>query len=232
MKRFYKEATVRAVSGGWQVFLDDRGIKTQGGRPQVTPTEALAAALSTEWAAQGEEIDPARFAMRDMADFAIDVVAPDRGKAIDGLLRYAETDTLCYRAEAGEPLAGRQTELWEPLLKAAEARWDVHFERIDGIIHRPQPVATLARLRAVLEPRDDFVLSALTTLASLAASLTVALAATGPDADAEKLWAAANLEEDWQAELWGQDDEAVALRNRRFTTFATAMNFARLSEAS
>lgn len=227
MKRFYKQVAATQVTGGWQVTLDGRGIKTAAGKPQVVPSEALAMALAAEWAGQGEEIDPAAFVLRDMADHAIDVIAAERAAVIATLLRYAETDTLCYRAEPGEPLAERQDDVWEPLLKAAEARYDVHFERIGGIIHRPQPAATLKRLETVLAAHDPFVLAALNTLTTLAASLTIGLAALDDSADADRLWNAANLEEDWQAELWGKDYEALERRERRLGTFTRAIEFAR-----
>jgi chaperone required for assembly of F1-ATPase len=211
------------------VLLDGRGIKTAGGRAQVLPSRALAEAMAAEWAGQGEELDLGAFFMRDLADYATDVVALDRAGVIKSLLAYAGTDTLCYRAEPDEPLRERQDEVWDPLLVAAERRWDVHFERVAGIMHRPQPAATLARMAAVLAAEGDFALAALTTLTSLAASLVIALAALRPDADAEALWEAANLEEDWQAELWGKDMEAEARRERRFEAFAAAMRFARLA---
>ena len=226
MKRFYTNADVAAHGALWQVTLDGRGVKTQGGHPQLVPTAALARRLAAEWDCQGEEIDPAGFVLRDMADHAIDVVAPAPAEAIATLLRYAETDTLCYRAEPDEPLTARQDEVWEPLLGAAEARYDIHFERIGGVIHRPQPAPTLARLEAVLAAKDPFALAALTTLTTLAASLVVGLAALEPGADAQALWDAANLEEDWQAELWGKDGEAEARRARRLAAFASAMEFA------
>lgn len=231
MKRFYTSATAAAQGAGWQVMLDDRPLKTVSGRAQVVPTAALARALAAEWAAQGPEIDPATFVLRDLADHAIDVVAPDRPAAIAALLRYAETDTLCYRGDEGEALYERQCAVWEPLLSAAETRWDVRFERVSGVIHRPQPAATLKRLAAVLQAEDDFTLAALTTLTSLAASLVIGLAALAPDADADGLWAAANLEEDWQVELWGQDYEAEALRARRLAIFTAAIGFAHAARA-
>ena len=96
-------------------------------------------------------------------------------------------------------------------------------------MHRPQPAATLARMQAVLDVATDHELAALNTLTSLAASLVIALAALTPEAEAEALWDVANLEEDWQVELWGQDYEAQALRERRLATFETAMRFARLA---
>jgi chaperone required for assembly of F1-ATPase len=229
MKRFYKEVAVAQDAADWRVLLDGRAIKTAGRSPQVIPTHALAEAMAAEWAGQGDEIDLAAFTFRDMLDYAIDVVAADRAQTIREILAYAETDTLCYRDEAGEPLELRQREVWEPLLASAEARWDIHFERIGGIIHRPQPAATLARLEAVLNAESDFALAALRTLAGLAASLTIALAAIAPDANVDALWDAANLEEDWQADLWGKDAEALALRARRLADFKAAARFAELA---
>ncbi|MEJ5975265.1 ATP12 family protein [Novosphingobium sp. PS1R-30] len=229
MKRFYKQVSVGQNEEGWRVLLDGRGLKTVSGRAQVLPTQALAEALAEEWADQGDEIDPASFVLRDMADYAIDVVGQDRSDAIRSLVAYAGTDTLCYRAEPDEPLHERQLEVWEPLLHAAEQRWDVHFERIDGIMHRPQPAATLTRMEAVLAAESDHVLAAVNTLTNLASSLVIALAALAPEADAEALWDVANLEEDWQASLWGKDAEAEERRAQRLAVFETAMRYARLA---
>lgn len=229
MKRFWKQVSIVEADNGWRVLLDGRAIKTVGGRAQVLPTEGLAHAVAEEWAAQGEEVDPRLFAFRDLADFALDVIGPDRAVQIADILRYAETDTLCYRADPGEALTERQDQVWEPLLTAAERRYDVHFERVAGVLHRPQPELTLQRLRAVLEAEDDFALAAAKTLASLAASLTIALAALDGESDHHRLWDAANLEEDWQAELWGKDAEAMERRARRGRDFATAAQFAQLS---
>lgn len=229
MKRFYQQAGTIQQNDGWQVILDGRGVRTAGGRPQIVPSKALAEAMAAEWSSQPETIDPSRFILRDLADYAIDLIATERDQTISTLLGFAETDTLCYRAEPDEPLHARQMQTWEPLLAAAEARWDIHFERISGIIHRPQPAATLARLRAVLTAQSAFALAALHTLTSLAASLVIGLAALEPDAEAEQLWAVAELEGDWQAELWGKDAEAEDRRQRRFAAFSAAMQFARLA---
>jgi chaperone required for assembly of F1-ATPase len=229
MKRFYKTTGAEQVEGGWRAVLDGRGIRTAGGRQQVVPTQALAETLAAEWAVQGETIDPAAFHFRDLADFAIDAIAPDRRTVISELVPYAETDTLCYRADPDEALYKRQAEIWEPLLCAFETRLGVRFTRVSGIMHRPQPEETLARLREELETCSDFELAALKMLSSLAASLVIALEAIRPDADAEKLWQAAELEADWQVELWGEDWEAADLRATRFTAFQLAMRLAALS---
>lgn len=226
MKRFYREAVAVEGPRGWHVALDGRAMKTQGGAPQVVPGRALAKLLAAEWASQEDEIDPRSFTHRDMADFAIDKIAPDPDTAVAAVLRYAETDTLCYRADPDEPLWKRQQEVWEPLLAATEAREGVRFHRVSGVIHRAQDPATLAALGARVSRLDPFTLAALTTLSSLAASLVVGLAVLEPGADAEALWAAASLEEDWQAELWGSDPEAAERRSRRLREFLAARDFA------
>jgi len=231
MKRFYKDVAVEEIEGGFRVTLDSRAVKTQGGRPQVVPTRAIAELLAGEWAAQGEEIDPAGFTFRDFADFAIDHIRQDRAETVSALLAYAETDTLCYRADPDEPLYSRQLELWEPLLTAAEARHGVRFERASGILHRPQPPETLAALRQLLENEDVFTLAPLRSLASLAASLTVALAALEAEADTTALFAAANAEEDWQAEQWGWEWTAEERRAGRLADFEKAARFARAARA-
>ena len=204
MKRFWKEVAVEPFEGAWRVTLDGRPIRTQAGSPQVVPNATLAEALAAEWRAQGEEVDPKTLPLRDLADYAIDQVHADRASAIADLLRYAETDTLCYRADADEPLYRRQQEVWEPLVVAFETRHGVRLERVSGVIHRPQPPQTLARLGE-------------------------ALAALAPDADPAALFAAANCEEDWQAEQWGWDLEAERTRAIRLAAFEKAVEFARLA---
>ena len=232
MKRFYSDVGLAQTDLGWTIGLDGRPVKTQGGRPQAVPSEALAHMLAQEWAEQGDTIDPAAFRYRDMTDYAIDVVAREPAPLVDKLLGYAETDTLCYRADPEDALFRRQQELWEPLVAGMEAREGVKLHRISGILHRPQTEDTLARLRARLSALDPFTLTALEQTTALAASLCIGLEALEPDADGEALWDAANLEEDWQADLWGRDEEAAARREKRKGDFLTAMTFAQVTRGA
>lgn len=230
MKRFWKDVAVVQHEDGWQVTLDGRPLRTQGGGKQVVPSAVLAELLASEWRAQGEEIDPRGFPLRDLTDFALDKVRAERAGMTSRLLRFAETDTLCYRADPDQPLFKHQLGMWEPLLTACEARHGVRFERVSGVGHRAQPAATIAALQARLETENDFALAALTTLASLASSLVAALAALEPGADAEALFAAGNAEEDWQAELWGWDYEAERVREMRLAAFKMAADFAKAAQ--
>lgn len=227
MKRFWKQVTVEPTGRGWQIALDGRALKTQGGTQQLLPTRALADLLAQEWRAQGDEVDPAAFPLRDMADYAIDQVATDPAATAARLVAYAETDTLCYRADPDEPLHARQQEVWEPIVAAFEAREGVRLKRVSGIVHRPQPDETLAALRTRLGALDPFALAPLEVLTALSASLCIGLSALEADADPAALWAASELEEHWQAEQWGCDTEAEARHAMRTRAFRLAVDFAR-----
>lgn len=231
IRRFYKDVTLAEIAGGYQVLLDGRGVKTVGGAAQVMPTRALGEALASEWRGQGEKIDPASLPMRDMADYAIDIVAADPAAIARGLVAYAETDTLCYRADPDEPLHAHQQAVWEPQLAAFEAAHGITLVRVSGVLHRPQPPEAMAVLEARLNTLDPFVLAAVEAMAKLAASLVTALAALDARHEDEPLalWRATCLEEEWQADLWGRDWEAEERRARREADFLRACAFARLA---
>lgn len=229
MRRFYKQVDVAPVEGGWHVTLDGRAVKTVKGAAQIVPTEALARALAAEWGAQGEKLDPQTLPLRDMVDYACDIVAPDPAPVIDKIVAYGDTDTLLYRADPDKPLFARQQELWEPITAAFEGRHGVELVRISGIIHHAQDAAAMARLREVVAAQDPFTLAALEAMASLAASLVVALSAIESDADPAALWQAASLEEEWQAEQWGRDEEAEERRANRTRDFMKAHELVRLA---
>jgi chaperone required for assembly of F1-ATPase len=233
IRRFYNEVTLGEAPGGWQVLLDGRGVKTVGGAGQIAPTRPLAEALAAEWRRQGEKIDPASLPLRDIADYAIDIVAPAPEVIAHGLVAYAETDTLCYRADPDEPLHARQLEVWEPLLAAFEAEHGIALVRVSGVLHRPQPAQALAVLHARLVALDAFALAGVDAMTKLAASLVTALAALDARGEEEPraLWQAGCLEEEWQAELWGRDWEAEERRARREADFLRACAFARLARS-
>ncbi len=231
IRRFYKDVTLGQQPGGWQVLLDGRGVKTVGGAPQIVPAQSLGEALAAEWRHQGEKIDPASLPLRDMSDYAIDIVAADPAGVARGLVAYAETDTLCYRADPDAPLHARQLEVWEPLLRQFEAAHGIALVRVSGVLHRPQPPQALAVLHDRLAGLDPFALAGVEAMTKLAASLVTALAALDARGHEEPLalWQAVCLEEEWQAELWGRDWEAEERRARRETDFLRACAFARLA---
>lgn len=225
MKRFYKEAAAAPAAGGLAVLLDGRTVKTPARHPLEVPTEELAEAIAAEWNGQGEEIDPRAMPLSGLANAAIDRVAPDPATFAAGLARYGESDLLCYRAEGPQPLIDRQAAAWDPLLAWARRRFDIELLVTAGIIHKPQPAATVERLAAAVAARDAFRLAALSPLVTISGSLVIALALAEGEIALDQAWAAAMLDEAWQAEQWGVDPLAAEALENRKRDFEAAYRF-------
>jgi chaperone required for assembly of F1-ATPase len=163
--------------------------------------------------------------LTSLANAAIDRVAPDPATFAAGLARYGESDLLYYRAESPEPLIARQEALWDPLLEWARRRYDVHFEPVAGVMHHAQPPATVVRLGEAVAALDAFRLAGLSPLVTVTGSLVASLALLEGAADPDTIWRAAHVDEDWQAEQWGEDDLARGAREARRADFDAGARF-------
>lgn len=228
MRRFWKEVSAEQSAWGFGIRLDGRVLKTPMKAELVLPTTALRDAVVAEWLAVEEKIDPATMPMTGFANAAIDHVAPDPADFAARIAAYAETDALCYRAEAGEALAAKQALLWDPLLDWARGRYDVSFTIVGGVMHQPQPPAMLATLGQAVAARGTFELAAMAKLAHLAGSLVAVLAIVEQAAEPKALWQLLCLEELWQEELWGEDYWAQKNRDDREKEFLEAAQFLEL----
>lgn len=223
MKRFWTRAEAVPRDSGWAVELDGKPLRTPARASLIVPTEALAREIAAEWAAVGDRVDPRSMPLTGLANGAVDRVTPERGVFAASLARYAEADLACYRAEAPRELVSRQAESWDALLAWARRRFDVDFRTTCGIVHVPQPAATVERLAHAVATLDPFRLAALSQLVTIGGSLLAALAVVEGALTAEDAWLAVSIDERWQLEQWGSDAEAeAALENRRRDFFAAA----------
>lgn len=228
MRRFYKDASHRLGTGGFEIFLDERPVKTPARAPLVIPSEDLADGIAAEWRAQGDKIEPRSMPLTGLANAAIDRVAPDEDAFAKSLSLYGESDLICYRAGDPAPLVRRQCEAWDPLLSWARRRFDIDFEIVQGIMHRPQPDMTLRLLEQAVAARNAFELAAMSPLVTISGSLVIALALVEDAVSLDEAWAAATVDEAWQAEQWGEDVEAARVLEARRNDFAAAYRFLKL----
>ena len=225
MKRFWKTVSIDAER---VVRLDDRPVRTPGRTPLAVPTDALAEAIAEEWRSVGEVIDPRAMRLTGLANAAIDRVAADPVAFAASLAKYGETDLLCYRALEPPPLVERQAAAWDPLLAWARTRYDVGFEVTSGVIPVTQPPQTIERLGKAVASRDTFALAGLSPLVTTTGSLVGALALAERAFDAETVWTAAQIDEDWQTEMWGEDSLATEAAAARRADFDAAARFLEL----
>ncbi len=206
-KRFYKNASVEKLDGGFTVALDGRAIKTPAKQPLAIYIEELAEAVAAEWRAQETEIRHDSMPMMRFVCTALDRVTPSRTAVIFETVKFSETDLLCYRTAQPAELARRQAENWQPLLDWAETRYGAGLNTTTGLTPIAQDEAALARLRAAVEAENDLTLTGLHVATAASGSLIVALALLEREIDAQHAWETSHIDERWQLERWGEDAE-------------------------
>lgn len=231
-KRFWTDATVRPAEGGWGVWLDARQVRTPAKAPLIVPTEALARAIAGEWQAQAGVIDPLSMPMTRAANAAIDKVTPQFAEVADLIAAYGASDLLCYRAEAPEALAERQSAAWDPILAWAETRFAAPLRRTRGVVPIGQPSESLAALSREVRAQSPFTLTALHEFVGISGSLLLGLAVLHGRLSPDEAWTSSRIDEDWQAELWGADEEAQTAAAKKAVDFKSAHNFLKLLDAA
>ena len=215
-RRFWKASEIRPAGQGFEVLLDDRPLRTPGKLPLLLPVEALALAVAQEWDAQTDVIDPNTMPLTRAANSAIEKVVPQFADVVGMLAEYGGTDLLSYRADQPAELARRQAEAWDPLVDWAATELRAPLRITHGVIPIAQDRQALERLRGHVEALDPFGLTALHDLVTLPGSLVLGLAVIRGRIDAAEAFRISRIDEDFQAERWGQDDEAgIAAGNRR-----------------
>jgi chaperone required for assembly of F1-ATPase len=229
-RRAYEQVTVEPSSEGFAVRLDDKPLKTPGGRPVVVPWQGLAEAIAEEWRAQGPKPDLTGLPMTRITATALDRLPGRRAGVVDELLAYAETELVCHRAEAPPELVARQQTTWQPLLDWLARQFDAPLTATGGILPKPQPEGSLKALRCVLKGLDDFRLAGLSVAVASSGSLVIGLAMLERRLDTAQAFEASELDATYQIEQWGEDSIAMQRRAELRNELAVAERYIRLRE--
>jgi chaperone required for assembly of F1-ATPase len=222
-KRFYEKAAAQPHTEGFVLALDGRPAHTPGKTPIAVGSRALADAIAAEWNAQADVIDPTTMPLTRLVNTALDGVSRRMPEVATETARYAGSDLLCYRAEDPQRLVARQTQLWDPILAWAEDSLGARFVCSEGIIYAEQPEPALVSIREAVDAIENpLALAALATMTSLMGSVLLALAVAHGRLLPEQAWAAAHVDEDFQMEVWGTDEEAGERRARRWADMEAA----------
>ena len=227
-RRAYEQVTVEASAGGFAVRLDEKPLKSPGGRPMVLPSAALAEAIAAEWRAQGAKPDFLQLPMTRIAATALDRIPAVRDGVVAELAAYAETELVCHRASDPPELVARQAASWQPLVDWLAQHYDAPLVATAGVLPKAQPVASLQAIRRALAALDDFHLAGVSVAVAATGSLVIGLALSAGRLDAGQAFGAAELDASFQIERWGEDAIALQRRTAVRAEFETAAMFARL----
>jgi chaperone required for assembly of F1-ATPase len=226
MKRFWQNAAAVADEGDrWRIELDGRPVRTPARALLLLPGEELAQQVAAEWQSANDKVDPRAMPLTGLGNAAVDHVAPNPAVFADSLARYAANDLLCYRAGAPTKLVAAEEAAWDPLLQWARRRFDVDFVVTEGIAPVDQPQATLDQLAQAVHALDPYRLAGLSPLVTVGGSLISGLAVLEGAVGVDEAWSAVSLDERWQLEQWGSDEEAERALAAREADFRTGARF-------
>ncbi len=226
-KRFWTTVDIRTATGGFSIFLDERQLKTPQKASLVLPTRAYAEGIAQEWDSVGEDINPLIMHLTRAANATIDSVMPAHADVADMLAEYGGTDLVCYRADSPVELVARQTRAWDPIL-AWSAVKGVDLKTATGVMFVPQPRESLKVLSKMVHDCDAWELTVLHDLVTISGSLLIGLAVMEQYLTAEEAWPISRVDELWQEEQWGEDDEATSLSLRKKNDFLRAEKILKL----
>jgi chaperone required for assembly of F1-ATPase len=229
-KRFYSEAGVVEVEGGFAPALDGKTTRTPARNALTLPTRALAEAVAAEWAAQVGVINPGTMPLTRLANSAIDGVSREADAVRAEIAKYAGSDLLCYRAGEPKSLVSAQAAEWDPVLDWARDALGARFVLSEGVMFVDQPNASIDAIRrAVADVNCHHALAALSSITTLTGSILLALAVLRGRLTADEAWRAAHVDEDFQMRAWGEDADAMARRARRWREMDAAATVLALS---
>jgi chaperone required for assembly of F1-ATPase len=225
-KRFYARTGIAEAEGGFAITLDGKPIRTPSGRIVTVPIRALADKVAVEWEAQQEVIDPLTMPLTRFANSVVESVVDRAGLVRDDIAKYLRSDLLFYRASHPEALVEREARHWDGVLYWVADTFGAHFILAEGIspVHQPEQAVEAARAALPLEPWSIAAMHVVTTLTG---SALLALALMHGRLDPDQVWAAAHVDEDWNAEQWGEDEESAARRAARSIDFRAAAEILR-----
>ncbi|WP_027835136.1 ATP12 family chaperone protein [Maritalea myrionectae] len=222
-KRFYKEVSTDELDGQHRVLLDGKPIKTPGKKTVGFPDPKLAQLVADEWAAVEEKIDPAKMPLTRICNTIVEsgdeYLAPVRAE----LLKYAANDLLFYRAEGPDSLVELQRQHWDAPLQVFEREHGATFKLVAGVMHVAQPQESHEKIGALINRYGLYSAFAAMSITSITGSALLAIGLREGHFDAEQVWTAAYVDEDYQASQWGEDDQAMAARAYKRKDFDAAV---------
>lgn len=200
MKRVYKLASHTKTEDGYAIQLDGKTIKTPVGQPLAAPNRAIADEIVREWGAQGDEIAPDSMPVTQFLSTALDRTR-ERTAITEALLKYLDTDLLCYRVKEPVEITKRQKEVWDRWLTWFDEQFESPLEVTYGIEALKQDEDTHKQIWNYLEALDEYYFAVLQIVTSLTGSIVLGLAFLEHEASPEDVFNAAELEEIYHAEI-------------------------------
>ncbi len=208
-KRFYEKVLVQDEGDGFCILLDGRVLRTPGNVVLRFAHKFQAQLVAAEWQEQGDEILPNTMPCTRLMNVACEQTPSRRSELVKEFCAYAGTDLLCYRTDSPKELLARQQQNWQPIMDWAAQQHGISLVSTTGLKAVAQPKSSLLKVQAYADSRNDTHLTLLLHFTASYGSALLALALLDNHLNVKAAFALSRLEEIYQNERWGADDEVA-----------------------
>ena len=203
-KRFYKDVSIKKQGDVFAVFLDGKSVKTPNKNELLASNEALAGLVAAEWEEQEEFIDPHQMPITQILNTRIDKTPHERDIMTEQVLKFFDTDLICYYTDAPQDVLAMQKSAWN----------DAHLwfaQKSGEALLTTQDLAALKQsekshtfIIAYIDSLDLECFTILQMTVPLCGSLVLASAFCDGALDSDVLMKACFVEEDHKAILYNE----------------------------
>lgn len=212
LKRFWKTVNIEPQGDSLTVKLDNRALKTPSGSPLLVPQhkKLVATLIASEWENQTSILKHHALPMTSLTARAIDAMMDEatRTETRAALLKYLDTDTICFHQDDPPPLVRLQDEHWIPLLDWARSEFNVEIKTFDSVLFYAQPKETKQKFDEVMSKFDPWQMAAMERATYTTKSFIIAFALVHKRITAEQAALATQVEVSSQIERWGEVEDS------------------------
>jgi len=226
MKKFWKKVSIKKISSNsFQIMLDERILQTPLKRELVLPNLSLTQEIVKEWDQDVKNINTESMIFYSLISTSLDKVIDNRNLYIGDILSYIDTDLICYRAENPKELVELQKNKWDPIILLIEKYIGDKIQIFHGVLPKKQHSTIHVRLNNLINQFDIFKISALHRITNITGSIFLSLCVLKKDISKNKVFELSFLDELWQAENWGFDEETSQKRKKISTELNKSIFF-------
>ena len=213
MKKFWEKVSIKKISSdSFCVMLDKRILKTPLKRDLVLPNLNLAQEIVKEWDQGSKKINTESMIFYSLISTSLDKIIDNRNLYINDVLDYIDTDLICYRAENPKELVELQKQKWDPIILLIEKYIGTKVSVFQGILPKKQHTNVHSKLNNLINQFNIFEISALHRITNITGSILLSFCIIKKDVPKNEAFELSFLDELWQSENWGFDEESSQKR--------------------
>ena len=208
MKKFWEKVSIKKISSdSFCVMLDKRILKTPLKRDLILPNLNLAEEIVKEWDQDSKKINTESMIFYGLISTSLDKIIDNKNLYINDILDYVDTDLICYRAESPKELVELQKNKWDPIILFIEKYIGIKVQVFQGIFPKKQHTTVHTKLTNLINQFSIFEISVLHRITNITGSIFLSLCVLKKDISKKEVFELSVLDELWQSENWGFDEE-------------------------